>query len=76
MQTNPMFVDADVACASTTHPTFGSPMRGAPRSPPTARTPPRSPVSFDPFADLSAAAADRVRPDASRRSLDASLPKI
>lgn len=76
MQTNPMFVDADVACASTTQPTFGSPMRGAPRSPPTARTPPRSPVSFDPFADLSAAAADRVRPDASRRSLDASLPKI
>ena len=76
MQTNPMFVDADVARASTTQPTFGSPMRGAPRSPPTARTPPRSPVSLDPFADLSAAAADRVRPDASRRSLDASLPKI
>jgi len=75
MQTNPMFVDADGARASTTQPTFGSPMRGAARSPP-ALTPPRSPVSLDPFADLSAAAADRVRSDASRRSLDASLPKI
>ena len=71
--TNPMFVDD--AAHSSSRPTLGVPMRGAPRSPP-ARTPPRSPVALDPFAHLSAAAADRVRPDATGRApIGSSVPK-
>ena len=71
--TNPMFVDD--AARSPNQPTLGVPMRGAPRSPP-ARTPPRSPVALDPFARLSAAAADRVRPDPTgRASIGSSVPK-
>jgi len=68
-----MFVDD--AARSPNQPTLGVPMRRAARSPP-ARTPPRSPVALDPFAHLSAAAADRVRPDPTGRApIGSSVPK-
>ena len=73
--TNPMFVDDATRSPNANQPTLGVPMRGAPRSPP-ARTPPRSPVALDPFARLSAAAADRVRPDSTGRApIGSSVPK-
>ena len=73
--TNPMFVDDATRSPNANQPTLGVPMRGAPRSPP-ARTPPRSPVALDPFARLSAAAADRVRPDPTGRApIGSSVPK-